>query len=246
MGNAANEKCHEAVMATVQNIMLRENPYVAAYKHMAQVEEELSARGDTSWVTMHMRRNKDSDLRRYNLPSHEEVAAVFTGSDGAPPSPQSRDVVVYPRNQHLRKISILSHALDPMTYPIFFPRGDPGWDTEMLHNPARRSKKRIRLTMREFYNHRFAVRPSFSPIHHGRKLFQQYAVDAYCKIEGQRLDFIRGNQDELRVESYKGLLDHLNSVADASGRQVGSCVILPSTFPGSPRAMVQISKILWL
>ena len=70
-------------------------------------------------------------------------------------------------------------------------------------------------------------------------LFQQYIVDAYCKVEGQRLKYIKRNQGALRVERYQGLLDHLNSRADARGLQPGRMVILASTFQGSPRAMHQ-------
>ena len=35
------------------------------------------------------------DQRRYNEPTHYEVAAVFIGEDGAPPA--NRDVVIYPK-----------------------------------------------------------------------------------------------------------------------------------------------------
>ena len=46
-----------------------------------------------------------------------------------------------------------------------------------------------------------AIRPNFSALHLAGKLFQQFAVDAYVKIEGQRPDFIRHNQNQLRAES---------------------------------------------
>ena len=36
------------------------------------------------------------DQRRYNEPTHDEVAAVFIGEDGAPPA--NRDVVIYLKN----------------------------------------------------------------------------------------------------------------------------------------------------
>ena len=42
-----------------------------------------------SVVSMIMR--EGPDRRRYNAPLHEEVAAIFTGNDGAPPTP--RDIV---------------------------------------------------------------------------------------------------------------------------------------------------------
>lgn len=35
-----------------------------------------------------------------------------------------------------------------------------------------------------------------------RKLFQQYTVDMYAKIETERLNYIRFNQKKLRSEEY--------------------------------------------
>ena len=84
--------------------------------------------------------------------------------------------------------------------------------------------------MLEFYSYRLAVRTQFSSIHHGGKLFQQYIVDAYVKVEGANLDWIRHNQAQLRVEQYCGLVDHLNNQAAELNIQPGRMVILPSTF----------------
>ena len=84
-----------------------------------------------------------------------------------------------------------------------------------------------------------AIRPNFSALHLAGKLFQQFAVDAYVKIEGQRLDFIRHNQNQLRAESYEGLLDYLENAAEGRNLRAGRITILPSTFIGSPRQMHQ-------
>ncbi|PWZ13684.1 ATP-dependent DNA helicase PIF1 [Zea mays] len=54
------------------------------------------------------------------------------------------------------------------------------------------------------------IRPGvFNPILHGKRLFQQFAVDMYIKIESSRLDFIRKNQDRLRADLYQGLVDSM-------------------------------------
>ena len=42
---------------------------------------------------------EEQDRRRYNLPSHNEVAVVFVCEDGAPPA--SKEVVIYPRGHPL-------------------------------------------------------------------------------------------------------------------------------------------------
>ena len=142
------------------------------------------------------------DCRRYNEPTHDEVAVVFVGEDGAPPV--NRDIVIYLRNRLPQRISYMSCHLDPMCYPILFPRGDPGWHNCMTHVAEHQTSTRKNVTMQQFYGYRLAVRSQFSPIHSSGKLFQQYAVDAYVKTEGCRLYYVRNNQTQLRVDLYSG------------------------------------------
>ena len=91
--------------------------------------------------------------------------------------------------------------------------------------------------------------------HAAGRLFQQYIVDAYAKVESQRLNWVVQNQGKLRVESMQGLLDHLNGANDETTlrsvatevpsdyqhkeqvQNVGKPIILPATFGGSPRAL---------
>lgn len=73
-----------------------------------------------------------------------------------------------------------------------------------------------------------------------RRLFQQYAVDMYVKVETGRLNYIRFNQDKLRCEEYIHLRDAVNS--DAEVANFGRLTILPSTYIGSPRHMHEYSQ----
>ncbi|XP_043266624.1 uncharacterized protein [Venturia canescens] len=73
----------------------------------------------------------------------------------------------------------------------------------------------------------------------GRLLFQQWAVDNYVKVEKDRIQFIKQNQAKIRAETYSGLVDYLDTTAHAADARVGKIVILPSTFSGSPRNMMQ-------
>ena len=83
------------------------------------------------------------------------------------------------------------------------------------------------------------MRDNFSTIHLSRLLLQQYLVDAFTKIEGNELAYIRTHQQQLRVESYQGLMDHIQQRAQAEDVNVGRIVILPSSFEGSQRNMYQ-------
>ena len=179
--------------------------------------------------------NFRNNIRNYT--TRDEVAAVFIGEDGALPA--NRDVLIYPKDTLPQRISYMSCNLDPMCYPLLFPRGDLGWYNALHYIEEYRTATRTKVTMQQFYCYRMAIREEFSPIHSGGKLFQQYAVDAYVKTEGCRLYYIRNNQAKLRVELYSGLMDHLQNIAIERNTRIGTPVLLPSTFAGSPRAMQQ-------
>ncbi|CAG8590897.1 6099_t:CDS:1, partial [Dentiscutata heterogama] len=66
-------------------------------------------------------------------------------------------------------------------------------------------------------------------LHYGGQLFQQYVVDNYVKIESERLNYLRFNQDKLHKEHYQGLHDsYLLGVTNTA--EVGTRTILPSLF----------------
>lgn len=83
------------------------------------------------------------------------------------------------------------------------------------------------------------MRDKFSIIHASGKLFQQFVVDSYIKVEGSRIAFIKLHQKEIRAENYKGLIDFLRSDAREKGINGGIPVILPSLHIGSPQNMLQ-------
>eukprot|EP00972_Heterocapsa_arctica_P068640 10142373-Heterocapsa_arctica.AAC.1 len=63
------------------------------------------------------------DPRRYNHPTVTEVAAVFVGQDGAPPS--NRDLCVWPRQEECFNVPEQNEHVDPLTYVLLFPSGLP-------------------------------------------------------------------------------------------------------------------------
>ena len=65
------------------------------------------------------------------------------------------------------------------------------------------------------------------------RLLSRYAVDMYCKIEGERLLYIENNQNLLRATEYWDLRNSVNN--DTVDVDIGQLVILPSSFTGSPR-----------
>jgi hypothetical protein len=95
--------------------------------------------------------------------------------------------------------------------------------------------------MLEYVQSKLAVRRNgiFTPFHYGRKLFQQWVVDQYARIEWDRLTYIQLNQNKIKAASYKGLDDYLCGRLEVSNAELDRRVILPSTHVGSPRYMQQ-------
>ena len=75
-------------------------------------------------------------------------------------------------------------------------------------------------------------RGQYNILHRAGLLFQEYIVDAYAQIEQGRLDFLRRNQDKLRLEVYTGIVDAALHGIDLS--DIGNLSILPSSFKGGP------------
>jgi hypothetical protein len=234
-----NNGCRRETMEAIQKVMDTYSPYVSAYRHMYDIENQVdqASSSDSVPVTVTMHFKSGPDQRRYNVPCHDEVAVVFKSTDGAPPP--NRDIVVYPSDKPHQRIHYMSSNCDPMVYPILFPRGDLGWFSGIKHVPEKSTKVRNTVTILQFYSYRLAIREEFSPIHASGKLFQQYIVDAYVKVESSRLDFIRQNQTTLRTDLYQGLMDFVQTQAADKDLQPGKIVILPSSFQGSPRNMNQ-------
>ncbi|XP_074314232.1 uncharacterized protein LOC141649440 [Silene latifolia] len=104
-----------------------------------------------------------------------------------------------------------------------------------------------RISFREYYAYKFQIRPGNLLIRGGR-LFQQFIVDMYVKIENTRLDFLRLNQEAIRQDLYQGILDTLE-LGEISACNVGMRIVLPLSFLGGPRDMrrrVFNAKLTWL
>lgn len=236
MGRSENDKCLATVMSKLDTVLRRSNVYAQAYKMIKDVVAQV---GEPEIVKLMFFKDPEKDKRRYNGPSANEVAIVFTGESGNPP--QNIDFTVF-HNQHgLLKYSNMSPHIDPMAFPLLFPRGELGWDPNMTHTGRRQTASHNRLTMQQFYKYRLMERDNhgFTPLHHGCKLFQQYLVLSYVRYESNNLFYIRQNQSKLRIEKYQGLMDALAQDAADHQRPIGRVCILPSTFHGGPRYMQQ-------
>eukprot|EP00267_Zea_mays_P051497 XP_020404453.1 uncharacterized protein LOC109944185 [Zea mays] len=168
-------KCREDQIQKDQEVIkqivgiLRGNPYSEHLRSMGHVE---------NLADYHIALNLDQTLNQktYNTPLTSEVAAVWI--EGSERRGQfSKSVMLHGKDRSSHGIRSYHGCYDALSYPLFFPREPP---------------THLCVSVCDYYCYKFQIRPGvFNPILHGKRLFQQFAVDTYIKIESSRLDFIR-------------------------------------------------------
>lgn len=198
----ANQQCIARILDQIDRFFRQNNRLADTYRMLREVEtraiEEANQAGAANpVVNIVFRRDRHSDNRRFNAPTANEIAMVFVNSDGEPPF--QRDIRVYPLNpanpqQPFININILSPNLDPMSYPILFPYGEPGWQPNwpcVAYDGAQVNRNRVNLTLLQYKAALTAVREVFNPIISAGKLTQQWIVDSYLQVEANNLNFMR-------------------------------------------------------
>ncbi|XP_070678029.1 uncharacterized protein [Malus domestica] len=176
---------------------------------------------------------------QYNLPTCDGIGGLIVGDIGQ--FHTERDIVVEHKTDGLQRITKLHPKYMALQYPLLLPYGEDGYRKGLPWNPnfrGRKPKDGSGVSMRAFFGYQIQDRPGHTDtLLKGGRLFQQYLVDAYATLEEDRLDFIRANQDSLRTEGLKGIHEALKA-GNAAGSAVGKRVILPTSFTGSARYMI--------
>lgn len=115
-----------------------------------------------------------------------------------------RDIVIYLKDGMVRHINELHSMYDPLHYVLIFPYGDKGWhpgirESDVVFTTAEdnennddqeqndfEQQNRGFITPMKYYSYRLHYRHN-SYLHLSCRLFQQYIVDEYAKIEHLRL-----------------------------------------------------------
>lgn len=236
-GRKMNDSCSEELFKKLIEILRNHHPHAKGFRMMYEMEEKERKRAEKEKregkrVTMVLQARKDQDKNRYQESTANEVAVVYVGDEEEIPG--KRETIVQQRSGNLRAMHVTDKNCDPMSYPLLFPTGQFGWHPNIGY--VRSRGKRVRVTMREFYCFNLHVRNTFSPLFRAGKLFQQFVVDIWTRVEQNRLDYIRKNQNLLRVEPLNGLQDYVNGEEKGP---VGARIRLPASHTGSPRDMVQ-------
>ncbi|XP_019200269.1 PREDICTED: uncharacterized protein LOC109193896 [Ipomoea nil] len=239
--NAVREGCnqddiHIDIVNVIQGELDQNNVLVKSFR-MAKSEMD---RNPCTEVKIKLLGKRKKDARTYNLPEVSEVAALIVRDLDT--SIGERDIVVQTKGGQLQRISELNPSYLPLQYPLLFPYGEDGYREDIAFSNIKGNcgaGGRQRISPREFFCYRLQSRKEVvSTILHAKRLFQQFVVDGYTMVESGRLIYIRTHQKSLRCESYSGLTDALTR-GEINAATQGRRIILPSSFTGGARYMIQ-------
>ncbi|XP_019166602.1 PREDICTED: uncharacterized protein LOC109162335 [Ipomoea nil] len=225
---------HVEIVNDIQEVLDTCNVLVKSFR-MARSELQMNPLAE---VKIKLLGKRSKDARTYNLPQVSEVAALIVGDIDT--NIGERDIMVETKSGLLQRISELNPAYLPMQYPLLFPYGEDGYREDIPFSTLKgNTTGRQRISPQEYFAYRIMSRVSeVSTLLHSKRLFQQFLVDAYTMVESGRLIYIRTHQKSLRCESYNCLNDALTR-GEVDPTTQGKRIILPSSFTGGARYMIQ-------
>nr|XP_029145189.1 uncharacterized protein LOC112717234 [Arachis hypogaea] len=235
IGAEENKTIQEEVVNDLKMMLDQHNVLVKAFRN---VKQSIAAE-PTSKVKLRLLGKRGKDGRRYNLPSTNEVAALIVGDFDI--NRTDRDIIVETQTGRLQRINQLNPSYLGLQYPLLFPYGEDGYKEDIPLNKKKGNCEKgwQEVTMKDFFAYRIQERlADASPLLYSRRLFQQFLVDAYSMIESSRLTYIRLDQEKFRCEMYKGIKEAVLT-GETTPSSVGKRIILPSSFTGGPRYMIQ-------
>ncbi|XP_078443457.1 uncharacterized protein LOC144712871 isoform X2 [Wolffia australiana] len=212
---------HRTILEKIHYCLNVSNPFV--HQFQANNEETLLT-ASTQEFELRVGEPSIAD-RHYAQPTGSKIAVLMTGDGNEGDS--RRSIVLRKRGGGLQFVNQLHGYYDPLHFVLLFPDGSPGWSTQLKEN--------FQVTMKQFYAYHFMVCDTSRVLHLSGRLFQEYVVDAYAKVEESRLHWVRCNQTTLHGCLYRGLVDQVAS--DNVDMPAGGMIILPPTFTSRPRYM---------
>ncbi|KAL3646403.1 hypothetical protein CASFOL_011583 [Castilleja foliolosa] len=236
-GSCGNNNLCEDIIDGLKKMLDENNKLVKIFR---MAKEKIQESGEANVrVRLIGKRTINTKERTRDLPTCSEVAVLVVGDFDSALGP--RDIVVESRSGALRRINELNVSYLALQYPLLLPYGENGYTEDIPFTDRKKNaeKGRKRVSVREYFAFRLHDRKDeASTILSSRRLFQQFIVDAYTMVETFRLNYIYHNQKKFRCDIYRGLADAVMS-GDNDPKSRGKRIILPSTFTGGARFMIQ-------
>ncbi|KAI1706355.1 hypothetical protein Ddc_15334 [Ditylenchus destructor] len=243
-------KCPDELLKKIEKSIRDNNPYAEGFMSMKEEIELQKEKADINNepepdVKLLFGVNPGTDDRTHNLQTVNEVAAVFVPTTEGE-IPQAK-IVVHEKGKAYQNINHLDGETEALLYPLLKPYGEDGWECTWQKDLQSRKKTLLgneksfkKMSLNDYYKFWLAYRDHdkagfFNPLHLAGRLFQQWIVDQYCRLETDRLIWYRLHQDECKRANYLSLKNWLDThKTKANAKQIGRMTILPSTFIGGP------------
>ncbi|XP_071740490.1 uncharacterized protein [Rutidosis leptorrhynchoides] len=233
-GRTTNNLLDVGLIAQIMDLLNECNPLVKLFR----IARDRFEGNPTSKFKIRLIARRTQDGRIYNLPTVDEIGALIVGDIDM--SFDKRDILIESHDRKLHRISELHEQYLALQYPLIFAYAEDGYRPDIYHRDADEgtSRKKKRVTMREFFAYKIQERDHPSLLHSARKLYQQFLVDAYTMVESERISYIRNNQNILRCDSLRNLTNASN-LGNNDISLLGNRMKLPSSFTGSARYMFE-------
>jgi hypothetical protein len=123
MSHPTNRRLDRNTMQILQDMLWRKHSGVQLYKQAFDIMSQLPSEADCT-VRLHF--DKDTDQRRYNLPtSASEIAVIVPGSGDE--VKDNRDIILRKKHGGLQRINELHPLYHALHFVLLFPTGQLGW-----------------------------------------------------------------------------------------------------------------------
>jgi len=210
------------VLSTLHELMMRHNRLARMFKTAAGIGIAINVADQNSvgftW-------SATDELSNFEMASIIEHAGW------------QRHIVIRTRGGNVRSIDDGHQLYHALAYPLLFPTGRAGWHHAMQHND-----RAISLTeyMRFMLMHRGE---SATHVQKCERLALEFYCDAWAQVEARNLAFhkLASQQAKYQAASARAIVDQLYY---ENARQIGVPIVLPASFPNSPRYYHNLSVTL--
>ena len=210
-------------LISMRSALLRLNPFVHSLQILSQLDP----------ITC-----PNASLTLHDSGSTAEIAAIMSYDNSIQTEVKSRRIVIAKKNGTNQNVSTVSRLWEPLSYPLLFPNGTPGWGvvgSSTSYNSSSDECEPYGIpTQMWHYRARLLREPQFTIF---GWLTNEYLVDMFSRDLETRLHYIQNNQQRIRRED-----SELMGLPDV---EASDNIYLPASFLGSNRwAQTQIADSL--
>ena len=224
-----------SIVQALISMLDEHNPFA---KQFRIARDRLQEHGDKEFV-IRIVGPREGDPPQYSLPTTNHLAMLVVGDFTV--DAYQRDIVIETHAGELKQISALHPAFMPLQYPLLFPFGERGYQVGVPYEgtESTSSNTRTKVTMQDYYRYMLHYRKNQpNPYLSYGALSSQIKVDARACIDENRLFYILDHQKDIRMESIQGITDAI-SRGCTQGSEMGKMTVLPASFTGGRRYMMQ-------